>query len=40
MISLKYALLLGAGFALGSFFTSPVQQAIAAVIATDVQFTE
>jgi hypothetical protein len=38
MISLKYAILMGvAAFAAGSFFAPPVQQAIAAVIATDVQ---
>src|SRR6185436_15365678 len=38
MISLKYATLMAvAAFAAGSFFAPPVQQAIAAVIATDVQ---
>ena len=37
MISVKYALFLVAAFAAGRFFTPPVQQAIAAVIATDVQ---
>ena len=37
MISLKMALVIIAAFAAGSFFTPPVQQAIAAVIATDVQ---
>ena len=39
MISLKMALIIVASFAAGSFFTPPVQQAIAAVIATDVQCT-
>jgi len=39
MISLKMALVIVAAFAAGSFFTPPVQQAIAAVIATDVQCT-
>jgi len=38
MISLKYAIVMAVGaFAAGSFFAPPVQQAIAAVIATDVQ---
>src|SRR6185503_5972321 len=40
MISLKYALIMAVGaFAAGSFFASPLPQAIAAVIATDVQCT-
>ncbi len=39
MISVKYALIIVAAFAAGAFFTSPVPQAIAAVIATDVQCT-
>ena len=40
MITVKYAsILVLAGFAAGSFFSPPVQQAIAAVIATDVQCT-
>jgi hypothetical protein len=40
MISLKYAIIMVLGaFAAGSFFASPLPQAIAAVIATDVQCT-
>jgi hypothetical protein len=40
MISIKYALVIAVGaFAAGSFFASPLPQAIAAVIATDVQCT-
>ena len=39
MISVKYALVIVAAFLAGSFFTPPVQQALAAVIATDVQCT-
>jgi hypothetical protein len=39
MISLKMALFIVAAFAAGSFFAPPVQQAIAAIIATDVQCT-
>src|SRR5919204_471918 len=40
MISIKVASIMAiAGFAAGSFFAPPVQQAIAAVIATDVQCT-
>lgn len=40
MISVKYAVIIAVGaFAAGSFFASPVQEAIAAVIATDVQCT-
>ena len=39
MINVKYALVIVAAFAAGSFLTPPVQQAIAAVIATDVQCT-
>ena len=40
MISIKIAsIMIAAAFAAGSFFAPPVQQAIAAVIATDVQCT-
>src|ERR1044071_1599412 len=39
MISLKMGLAMAAMFAAGSFLAPPVQQAIAAVIATDVQCT-
>ena len=40
MISVKYAsIFVVAAFAAGSIFAPPVQQAIAAVIATDVQCT-
>ena len=39
MISVKYALVIVAAFVAGSFLTPPVQEAIAAVIATDVQCT-
>jgi hypothetical protein len=39
MISLKMGLVMAAMFAAGSFLAPPVQQAIAAVIATDVQCT-
>jgi hypothetical protein len=39
MISLKIGVIMAAMFAAGSFLASPVQQAIAAVIATDVQCT-
>ena len=39
MINVKYALVVVAAFVAGSFLTPPVQQAIAAVIATDVQCT-
>ena len=39
MISLKMALVSAVAFAGGAFFVSPVPQAIAAIIATDVQCT-
>lgn len=40
MISVKYAVIMALGaFAAGSFFASPLPEAIAAVIATDVQCT-
>ena len=39
MISVKYALIIVVAFASGIFFASPLPQAIAAVIATDVQCT-
>ena len=39
MISLKVGIIMAAMFAAGAFLAPPVQQAIAAVIATDVQCT-